>query len=423
MRIYKETYTDKDGTKRQSKKWYIDFADNQQVRRRLPCFPSEKLTNKFAGKLEELLQSCGVVNRDLQKWLDGMRLDMKNRLIAWGLVGDNQQTKHLNKTLAEHLDDYIEGLKADKRSDAHIFQQRSSITRTMEGCGFKRWSDIDGNKVKTFLAAGRSDEGYGERAYNAYIVTFKTFCKWLVRNDRIIGKNPMDEAKPIKQTEFRHPRRALTVEEKERFLTTVAQSTKRYKNTGPERVLIYSLALKAGLRIDEIRQLRVQAFDFDRRIVRIEASECKGKHSDDLPLSADFAAALKEYFKNKQPNERAFRLVRPGGISDMVRADLAEAGIQYIDDAGRYCDFHALRHTFISHLALAGVHPTVCQKLARHADIQTTMRFYTHILHSSGVEGIDALENLSKACLGSAPKRRLAETSGEKNRIYGQKTA
>jgi hypothetical protein len=29
----------------------------------------------------------------------------------------------------------------------------------------------------------------------------------------------------------------------------------------------------------------------------------------------------------------------------MRQADLAAAGIPYKDEAGRYCDFHALRHT------------------------------------------------------------------------------
>jgi len=36
----------------------------------------------------------------------------------------------------------------------------------------------------------------------------------------------------------------------------------------------------------------------------------------------------------------------------------------YVDDTGRYADFHSLRHTFISNLAVAGVHPKTAQRLA-----------------------------------------------------------
>jgi integrase len=62
--------------------------------------------------------------------------------------------------------------------------------------------------------------------------------------------------------------------------------------------------------------------------------------------------------------------------------------------SGRDCDFHSLRHTFVTNLALAGVHPVVAQKLARHYNIQLTMKYYTHVLHKSEVEAINALQNL-----------------------------
>src|SRR5439155_21499853 len=65
--------------------------------------------------------------------------------------------------------------------------------------------------------------------------------------------------------------------------------------------------------------------------------------------------------------------------AEMVRVDLDAAGIPYVDDAGRYFDFHALRGQFISMLAAAGVHPKVAQVLARHSTITLTMDYYTHL--------------------------------------------
>ncbi len=49
------------------------------------------------------------------------------------------------------------------------------------------------------------------------------------------------------------------------------------------------------------------------------------------------------------------------------------------DDRGRVVDFHALRYTFVTQLAKAGVHPRIAQALARHAKIETTMAVYTDI--------------------------------------------
>ena len=49
-------------------------------------------------------------------------------------------------------------------------------------------------------------------------------------------------------------------------------------------------------------------------------------------------------------NERVFKRGMPD--MDTFRKDLAAAGIQYIDKQGRFADFHALRMTFSTLVAL-----------------------------------------------------------------------
>lgn len=51
----------------------------------------------------------------------------------------------------------------------------------------------------------------------------------------------------------------------------------------------------------------------------------------------------------------------------------------YRNSAGRYADFHATRHTFISNLSRCGVRPMLAQSLARHSDINLTMQVYSHV--------------------------------------------
>ena len=48
----------------------------------------------------------------------------------------------------------------------------------------------------------------------------------------------------------------------------------------------------------------------------------------------------------------------------MLRDDLEAAGIPYVDAAGLYADFHALRHSFVSLITKGGVHPKIAQRLA-----------------------------------------------------------
>ena len=58
------------------------------------------------------------------------------------------------------------------------------------------------------------------------------------------------------------------------------------------------------------------------------------------------------------------------------------------DESGRWVDFHALRHTFITGLVTGGVNPKVAQTLARHSVITLTMDRYTHLY--AGEPGIGA---------------------------------
>src|SRR5262249_25810188 len=113
--------------------------------------------------------------------------------------------------------------------------------------------------------------------------------------------------------------------------------------------------------------------------VTVEAAYSKRRRKDVQPLRADVAKLLEAYVAGKPRKE----LLWPGSWSkraaEMLRGDLAAAGVPYQDEDGRYFDFHAMRGQFISLLAASGVHPKVAQALARHSTITLTMDYYTHL--------------------------------------------
>ncbi len=86
----------------------------------------------------------------------------------------------------------------------------------------------------------------------------------------------------------------------------------------------------------------------------------------------------------------------PEKLAEMLRADMADAGIPYRDDTGRVADFHALRHTYITNLARGGVHPKVDQQLARHSTITLTMDRYSHTVVSELSDALDCLPELDR---------------------------
>jgi integrase len=266
------------------------------------------------------------------------------------------------------------------------------------------WTDLDANRVYTHLASLRGDAGIGQRTFNAYLKTVKHFARWMIQERRATS-SPLEHLRCVTQTEKRRERRALSLEEQRQLLTVTAQEPARYNMTGPERSLVYRVALETGLRANEIRQLTPAAFDFEACTVSLSGTYTKNKQAAELDLKRQTAAEIKVFLTDKPPNARAFAMPCCG--SRMIKVDLAAAGIDYRDSAGRVADFHSLRHSFVTNLARAGVHPSDAQALARHSTIALTMNCYTHSLRADLKRIINeqpdlsiAPKNLSVACLG-----------------------
>lgn len=421
MKPFKASYTDKTtGKKRKCSKWYLSFRDRRGLRRRLPISSDRRTTERYGVYIEKLVSS-DILDAELQKWLKDIHPDIRNKLVSFGLVRSNKVTDNISKPLTEHLKDYCEDKIADNCDPVYIRNNRTAINKVLEGCDFQVWEDIDGSTAKVFLSKGRGGDGYSQGYYNAQLRAFKTFCKWLIEKKRVSGDDPMKEEKLIKVTEFRKKRRALTIAEQQKLLSVTETEPERHFASGHERALVYRLALETGLRSKEVRSLRVLSFNLEKLNVRIESCDAKGKRTDSLILMKETAQLLQEHFKGKSPKDRAFSLPHPTHMVKMIRDDLKASDIVYRDEADRDVDFHSLRHSFITNLALAGVHPSVAQKLARHSNILLTMRFYTHVLHDSEVNAIQALNNLTHTCQSGTLSGSPMDSNGLKNEDNGLK--
>jgi len=230
----------------------------------------------------------------------------------------------------------------------------------------------------------------------------------------------------------RRKRRAATPDEIRKLLQTTASGTERFGMSGYERALFYKLAVETGLRKNELRTLKVSAFDFDNYTVTVETYYSKHRQEDVLPLRKNTAVELKSYLANKPLKAKAFSATDKTG--DMIRADLTEAKIPFTRD-GKVLDFHALRHTFITDLRM--VPTSVRQSLARHRSSAMTDR-YTHTnlhderaaiesLPETSIEKQRAVKTgtddkiLLNSCFRDAHRRKRAETGGKKTADTTQK--
>ena len=257
--------------------------------------------------------------------------------------------------------------------------------------------------MQAYLAQLRAgSNGIGPQTFNYYLQAVKQFCTWLVA-DRRASENPLAHVHAINaRLDRRHDRRAFELDELRRLLQTTHKGPERFGATGPERSMVYRFAAETGLRAGEVRSLTASSFDFDRRIVTVRAAYSKGRREDILPLRPETAKELQNFLHSKTPNSPAFQMPSRRNLSSAMQADSADAGIPYVDDAGRYADFHSLRHTTASLLAAAGVHPKVAQAIMRHSDINLTMARYTHVFKGQESSAVAALPDLSVASDESA---------------------
>jgi len=195
----------------------------------------------------------------------------------------------------------------------------------------------------------------------------------------------------------RHDHVPLEVAEVRRLLDAAAAGPDREGMPGTERRLLYKVAVESGLRANELRTLTVGSFDLGACTVTIQAGYSKHRREDTLPLRKETAEDLRAFLAGRQPAAKVFGGAwkgLTGKTAEIVRLDLEAAGIDYQDSAGRFRDFHALRHTCGSWLAACGVPLTTIKEIMRHGDLRVTSR-YAHSLLGQASKAIEGLPNLS----------------------------
>ena len=492
MRVWKPTYRDRSGQKRELKKWWTELRDHLGTVRRFPAF-SDKALSEALGRQIECLVACRIAGQqpglELSRWLEQIPDKLRIRL---GKIALLDRTRAGGKPLADHLTDFEQSLFGKGGTARYARQTTKRVRRLFDLCRFRAWTDISASRLQTALADLRQghsgisaqtlsrisglfkqwkfttwtdilanrlqtvladlrqgdsgidaqilsrikrlfkrckfttwtdisasrlqialadlrqpDNGISAQTSNFYLKAAKQFCHWMVQ-DRRTSESPLQHLTGLNvRTDRRHDRRALEPEQVRRLLEAARAAGERFGMSGYERAMLYRLAVETGLRRSELRSLTVNSFDLDKCTVTVEAAYSKHRRQDVLSLRPDTVVELREFLRGKLPGVRVFNV--GDKTCKMIKADLEAANICYVDESGRYADFHSLRHTTGSWLAASGVHPSVAQRIMRHSDINLTMSRYTHLFRGQESEAVARLPDLS---LPSEQQKAAAVRSG-----------
>ena len=425
MRVFRATYKDRSGRKREADKWYVEFVDHDGRPRRLPGFSDKQQAETLGRKIEKLIeckQNRETPGRELSAWLETLPARMQAKLAAWGVIDGCKVAA--SKPLTEHLKDFQAALIAKGTGQQHAETTTGRVRRLFTDCGFVHWSNLDATAIVAKLADWRKPDPEGKpgtsiQTSNYHVQSVKQFCAWMVRDGRATQSPVRHLTGQNAKTDRRHERRAFAVEELRWLLSITAGGPERLGMAGEDRAVLYRLAVETGLRSNELRSLTRSSFDFrtEPATVTVAAGYSKRRREDTLPLLAGTATLLRAFVATKLPAARVFNLPRPEMVVKMLRRDLEAARVAWLEDAAgnlkllsereqsdfliyrdaaeRVADFHSFRHTFISNLARGGCHPKLAQALARHSTITLTMDRYSHTVLGEQSDALAALPDLS----------------------------
>lgn len=139
---------------------------------------------------------------------------------------------------------------------------------------------------------------------------------------------------------------------------------------------LLAFAYSAGLRMNELRHVKISDIDTGRKQIHIRQG--KGKKDRYVILSDLILSRLPKYLSTVKPEVYLFEGQTPGYV-------MGERSIQYVinealqkTDIQKAVSMHTLRHSFATHLLEDGVDIYSIQRLLGHADIRTTI-VYLHV--------------------------------------------
>lgn len=292
--------------------------------------------------------------------------------------GDRRRDGKEAETLASFADDFLKTYAEANNKPSEVYQKRLILKNHLTPFfGAKRLDQITTRDVEAFKA--RQRKKYSAKTVNNELAVLSTLLETAIDWGKIETAPRIKLLKTGVQT-FRW----LTEDELARLTV----------GAGPAWRLPVLFTARTGLRLGELRALRWVDLDLarERLFVRQAAwrqtvGTPKGGREREVPLTSEIVGALREH-PRRLGSEYVFPDVDGGLLShDVCRVAMAQA----TKTAGVKCGWHALRHTFASHLVQRGVPLYEVKELLGHVDIKTTLR-YAHLAPDSGRRAVAVLE-------------------------------
>jgi integrase/recombinase XerD len=245
------------------------------------------------------------------------------------------------------------------------------------------------------LHFGRLPENITDDEINEYLTTLALDPKSQSRSNfkhavyglryyyRLLGDNKRAIALPSLKKEAKLP---VILNRSELRMLFAAPSLLKHR-------IVLTLIYSAGLRSQEVINLKLADIDFERRCIHIRQSKYRKDRM--VPLADTMAIGLRKYIAAENPHIWLFNgkeldgrySVR--GLAWVMRESLKKTSIK------KEVDLHSLRHAYATHLLEDGLNIVTVKDLLGHVEIATTM-IYLHVAQCPTLKAHSPLDTLYK---------------------------
>lgn len=315
--------------------------------------PDGKVRRKSLGKVTKDVAKEALAAFDEEK--RRQKLGLPSRMVKYVLLSVFKQR-------------FLEFSKATKAHKTYLADKRA-LENLLEYVGDLSLEKITKHNLEGFIRD--SLQRYAATSVNIDLRQLKASMNKAVEWNYLL-ENPIIGVKPLQTPDSDLPK-FLEIEQIDKLL-------KAMKNDS--MLPLVRFYLLTGVRLREALSLMGQDVDFRRQVIYIRGRNTKSKrnrtiHFGHLPelkgLLEDLNPSTNSYlFESRGKRAKKGSAWHPDWVNHHISQVMTSLGWPWATT-------HTLRHTFASHLVMAGVEMTTVSKILGHSSIQVTERNYIHL--------------------------------------------
>ena len=247
----------------------------------------------------------------------------------------------------------------------------SHFITALNKSGIKANNAFDPRKVESALISHFREIGF--KSPEKPFGHMRTFIRWGIENSFLQSKQLIALPKATKKIP-----KTLNGSQLRDLESTILSSKSRNRENA---LRAYMLMRYTGMRASEVVNLKLEDIDIERKLIYIRDNDdtdhsVKGGHEESVPIAEKLGVflngdiphrALKSVYYLEYQNKQAY--TRPENLTRVFSRYLSQIGIEEVKP------LHIFRYTLATELSQKGVNVQAIQKILRHKDIQTTLRY------------------------------------------------